>query len=178
MKRKFADKENWIRVIKKRFKLKYVDNDDFKGYISAIYIDEVTEPLAKEVLGKKLLLADKGYMWMQQFPEGKNYALTTMVNDKKEIIQWYFDICREPKINRKGIPYFDDLYLDIVVLPKGELVILDGDELEEALKDGDIGIEEYKLAWNETKRLVREINEGKNIILNSSNKYLDYIERL
>lgn len=178
MKRKFADKENWIRVLKKRFKLTYIDNEDFKGYISAIYIDEVTDPLKKEVLGRQLLLADKGYLWMQQFPEGKNYALTTMVNDKKEIIQWYFDICREPRINRKGIPYFDDLYLDIVVLPRGELVILDGDELEEALKKGDVTEGEYKLAWAETKKLVKEINEGKSHILNSSKRYLEYIEKL
>lgn len=178
MKIKYADKENWSRVSKKRFKLTYVDNDDFQGYISAIYIDEVTTPLIKEVLGEKLLLADKGYIWMQQFPKGENYALTTMINNKNEIIQWYFDICKEFKVNRKGIPYFYDLYLDIVVLPKGELIVLDGDELEDALRNKNITYEEYKLAWEETKRLVKEINNHSNSTLNSSIKYFNYMESI
>ncbi|WP_373897270.1 DUF402 domain-containing protein [Haloimpatiens sp. FM7315] len=178
MKRKFADKENWNRVSKKRFKLSYVNSEDFKGYISAIYIDEVTLPLVKNVLGQNLKIADKNYIWIQQFPEGKNFALTTMIDEKMQIVQWYFDICKGNKVNKKGIPYFDDLYLDIVVLPNKKLIVLDEDELEEAFLKKDISLMEYNMAKDETKRLVEELKGGKNSLINSIEKYIKYINEV
>ena len=36
-------------------------------------------------------------------------------------------------IDADGIPYFDDLYLDLVVYPGGTIIVDDMDELEEAL---------------------------------------------
>ncbi|MFD3155432.1 DUF402 domain-containing protein [Haloimpatiens sp. FM7330] len=178
MKRKFADKANWRRVSKRKFKLTYIKNEEFNGYISAIYIEKIEEPLIKTVNGKRLCLADEGYIWMQQFPADCNYALTTMFNEKREVIQWYFDICKGNKVNRKGMPYFDDLYLDIVVLPTSEVVVVDKDELYEALQKGDITRQEYDLAWNETKNLVKQIKEKSNTLLKSSYKYLDHILKI
>lgn len=36
------------------------------------------------------------------------------------------------------MPYFDDLYLDVVLLPSGDMYLLDEDELEEAYANGNI----------------------------------------
>ena len=53
------------------------------------------------------------------------------------------------------IPYFDDLYLDLVVYPNGTIIEDDMDELEEALLIKDISEEQYDLAIN-TSILLKE----------------------
>lgn len=52
-----------------------------------------------------------------------------------------------------GIPYFDDLYLDLVVYPDGTIKVDDMDELEEALLMKDITQEQYNLAISTSNRL-------------------------
>ena len=49
------------------------------------------------------------------------------------------------------MPYLEDLYLDIVLLPTGEIVLLDGDELIEALAKQVITQQEYDSAYSEAK---------------------------
>lgn len=56
------------------------------------------------------------------FPEKSNYALTAMFDKKHEIIQLYIDICNGNQLSPSGIPYYDDLYLDGVLLPSGDLI--------------------------------------------------------
>ncbi|MGW8821643.1 DUF402 domain-containing protein [Paenibacillus lautus] len=51
-----------------------------------------------------------------------------MLNEKKEIIQWYFDISKNIGISDQGVPFWDDLYLDVIVFPNGNLYIKDEDE--------------------------------------------------
>lgn len=105
-----------------------------------------------------------------------NYTLTTMLNEKHEVVQWYFDICSGNKINDLGIPYYDDLYLDVVLLPTGEILLLDEDELEKALEENDITKEQYELAYFEAKKLIHNIQENKELIPLNSKWYLQYME--
>lgn len=42
-----------------------------------------------------------------------------------------------------GAPYFDDLYLDLVVYPDGTVIVDDMDELEEALLEKGITQEQF-----------------------------------
>lgn len=60
-------------------------------------------------------------------------------------------------IDADGMPYFDDLYLDLVVYPDGTIVIDDMDELEDALTKGDITQEQFHLAIETSHRLQRGI---------------------
>lgn len=175
MKRTFADRPNWTRIIERRFKLTYVEEKEFKGYVSIIYIDKVKEPLVIEVAGRYVCLANDGFIWIQHFPKDCNYALTTMINEKHEVIQWYFDICNGNKINFSGIPYYDDLYLDVVLLPTGEILLLDEDELEEALKENDITKEQYELAYFEAEKLIYNIQKNKEVLLINSEWYLEHM---
>lgn len=173
MKRTFADRPNWTRVLEKRFKLTYLEEKNFKGYVSIIHIHRVKQPLVIEVSGKDLQLADNGFIWIQHFPENSNYALTTMINEKQEVVQWYFDICGGNKINSSGMPYYDDLYLDVVLVPTGEILLLDEDELEQALKDKDITKEQYELAHLEAKKLIQDIQKNKEILPLDTKYYLE-----
>ncbi|MBZ9689703.1 DUF402 domain-containing protein [Clostridium estertheticum] len=178
MKRTFADRPNWTRIIEKRFKLTYLEEKEFKGHVSIIYIDKVREPLVLEAAGKNVFLANNGFIWMQHFPKDCNYALTTMFNEKHEVIQWYFDICNGNKINSLGIPYYDDLYLDVVLLPTGEILLLDEDELEQALKDDSIDKALYDLAYFEAKTLIYNIQENKDLLPLNSKWYLQHMVSL
>ena len=72
-------------------------------------------------------------------------------------MQYYIDVAKEYEIDERGLPYFDDLYLDVVLLPNGEIYVLDEDELEDAYKIGDITKEEYELAWHTTKWIITAI---------------------
>jgi predicted RNA-binding protein associated with RNAse of E/G family len=175
MKRTFANRPDWPRILKKRFKLTYIEEPDFSGYLSVICIDKVREPLVIEVAGENLCLADDGFIWTQHFPKDSNYALTTMFNDRKEVVQWYFDICDGNKVSSLGIPYYDDLYLDVVLLPSEEMLLLDEDELEQALRDKDITREQYESACSEAQKLIDSISKNENKLPSNSKRHLEYI---
>lgn len=173
MKRTYADRPNWKRIEKKQFELTYIDDKDFKGYLSAILIQQVKAPLIINVLGKDRVLADKNFTWMQFFPNDCNYALTTMANEEGKVVQWYFDICTGNKVSPLGMPYYDDLYLDVVLLPSGETLLLDEDELEEALNEKKITKEQFDLAYVEANKLLEELKENKNKLIPKSKAYLE-----
>lgn len=175
MKRTYADRPNWTRVVEKRFKLAYIKDKDYTGYMAVIYLDKVYEPLFVGEGEKKLCLANDGFIWTQYFPENQNYALTAQFDKNHEIIQLYFDICDGNKMSSSGIPYYDDLYLDVVLLPSGEVLLFDEDELKQALKDNIISKKQYDLACNEAERLIYYIQNNKNWLLSSSINYLNYM---
>lgn len=163
--------------MERRFKLSYVENDDFAGYISALYMDIIREPLVKEVAGQSLCILDNRYIWLQHLPNNENYSLTTMYDSSGNVVQWYFDITRQNSVDKNGMPFFDDLYLDVVVLPTSEIILLDELELEEALKVKDITQSEYDLAYKMANDIINGI--GKNVVTlrNFTSKYLEYMQK-
>lgn len=175
MKRTFADRSDWKRILKKRFYLTNINKQGLKGNLSIIHMDKVREPLVIEVASKDLVLADEGFIWMQYFPQSGFYAATSMFNEKLELIQVYFDICLGNKMDALGMPYYDDLYLDIVLVPSGEVLLLDEDELEDALKQGEITKEQFKLAYDEVEKLTKYINSNKQEVLKMGRDGLEYM---
>jgi predicted RNA-binding protein associated with RNAse of E/G family len=178
MKRKFIDKEDWSRVLEKRFKYTYINNEEFNGHVSIVYIDKVKEPLTAHINGKDVCLADEGYIWLQHVPSNKNFAVTTMYDSNKEIVQWYFDVTKLNGVSEKGRVFFDDLYLDVVVLPSSEIILLDEDELEEALDTNIITKKDYSLAYNEANVIMNGIASDVQALQWFSNKYLKYMEQI
>jgi predicted RNA-binding protein associated with RNAse of E/G family len=109
-------------------------------------LHKVERKLIVQYQDEELCLAAEGYLWLQQFPLDSNFCVTTMLNQNHEVVQRYIDISRVNGVSDEGIPYWDDLYLDVIVLPDGSLFIQDEDELEEALRQGHIEFQVYKLA--------------------------------
>ncbi|KXY31736.1 DUF402 domain-containing protein [Bacillus mycoides] len=157
MKRKYGDGSSWKRLIEKDYRVKQVED----GMLGILDIKKVREPSYKEYKGKQLCIAGDGYTWMQYFINGENFAITVMLDNQKQLVQYYIDVTKEYKIDERGLPYFDDLYLDVVLLPNGEIYVLDEDELEDAYKIGDVTKEEYELAWNTTKWIIATIKNRK-----------------
>lgn len=152
VKRRTADRRDWALIARHRYAAVRVDEAGFAGHVTLLCIDAVTEPFPEQRSG--LRLADAGFAWMTHFPDGAHHAVTTMFDAAGGVIQWYVDICRAHGLGADGVPWWDDLYLDIVVYPAGETLLLDDDELELALAHGYVTRAEYDLAWGEARRLL------------------------
>lgn len=152
MKKRFANSANNGQNI---YKQKRVNRDYFKGYVSYLKMINVNNPMVVTVENKEVCLLDENYIWYEVYPDNDNYAITIMYDDKGDLIQWYFDISKSIGV-KNGIPYEEDLYLDMLIKPNGEMLVLDEDELEEALKNKDITKEDYELAYDVLEKLKNE----------------------
>ena len=95
-----------------------------------------------------------------------------MFNAEGEIVQWYIDICHENGIEN-DVPWMDDLFLDVIVLPNGKVILKDIDELETALFVGVIDKTLYNLAYQERDKVLGLINQGKFHLMDLSLKNRD-----
>lgn len=160
--------QTYLRDISK-YQIKfYLDEDDF--YVSVKKLIKVDK---KFIIDNNLCVMDDGYYVLEIVPKNKNYAMRLFLDDQKQPLEYYFDICKNNRLDPNTlIPCFDDLYLDITYL-NGKIKILDLDELEEALKINDITLEDYHLAFKVKDQLLKEIQSGTNFLMN-----LDYSKYL
>ncbi len=93
------------------------------------------------------------------------------MDDQGEVVQWYIDMCRDHGVNEKGIPWYLDLYLDIVILPDNQIFVLDDNELMEAYRKGDITEKEVKLAKDTAEEIIKNFNEGNFLDLDVCKKH-------
>ena len=153
---KIITRDNWQRVTSKSFRYAEKTYGDFHCVIGLLAINAVTTPLKKTMFGKELVLADKGYRWLQIAPADKPWWLTVMIDPNGNIVQYYYDITDRNILDGENSRFYD-LYLDVVVLPDGNATILDTDELDAALKDGIITNTQYKAATATAKQLLQEV---------------------
>ena len=123
------------------------------------------------------IIIDNNYKLLEFYNYSSKVKLSAFYDKNSEIIEWYFDIAK--KIGKEnGIPYEDDLYLDVVVRPDGKIILLDEKELKEALKRFEITKEEYEMAYEEANKLMMLLKEKKEKLNIFTNKYLNYFEKL
>ena len=140
----------------------YFDNKDY--YLAIKKFINVEKPF---ILQSGVCLIDNGYYMAEVIPKKENYIMRIYFNEKKERIEYYFDVTVKNGLDEKSnIPYYDDLYLDVTINRNGEVKVLDEDELLEALNRKEISEDEYNLA-NKTKESLLES------IINKNNKYMD-----
>ena len=157
MKRRYLHRNDWKRIIKREYKEMKIEDEDFHGYIALLDLIEVSQPLLTKCLDTELCIVNNHYSWLQQLPLDENFAITTMFDDKGEIIQWYIDITFKNGVE-DGVPYMDDLYLDIIVLPTGEIIEKDKDELLDALQHHEITQQQYDFAYKIFNQVLEHIH--------------------
>ena len=134
MKINYANRQNDNNILSKKFKIITSQDSYFKGKITLIQLEKVKKKfIAKRPNGKSEIIIDNNYKILTFFPEKDSYCFSAMYNSNCEILQWYFDILKGSCKYNSGIPYGEDMYVDIIALPNGEFYILDKNELEEAL---------------------------------------------
>ena len=97
--------------------------------------------------GKKVCLSAAGYREIVYMPMNEFWSITVFYNAESEILGWYFDISRGNFLDEKGMPCSDDIFLDLIILPGGQTITEDADELQEALDNSEITIDDYDHAW-------------------------------
>ena len=162
LKRRYADFDDWSLLIKKRVEIFRVEEEKFNGLFSVLYLDEVRSSVSTLINDISIKLVDTGYVWVQYLPINKNHCITTMFNTKYELIIWKVDITNHNGLGvneKKDIPYFDDLFLDIFILPSYKPVLVDEDELKTALTNGIITELEYNIAYDEVDYFLKYIQK-------------------
>ena len=179
MRKRFANK---FGNTQHKYFQKRVDEEYFKGYVCYLKIYKVNNPLIIENEAENICILNNNYEWIELYPDDENYAITIMYDDKGKLIEWYFDIAKEVGIEN-GIPYEDDLYLDVVITSDGELLIIDKEELQEALDNKKITNDDFKLAYEVAEKIkqkygnnLEELTELTNIIYADITKDVKNIE--
>ena len=153
MKRSKLSYDEWKCIVSKEIRGKHINTDFFQGYIGLIEIDEVSEKQIWKFNGEDIVVCDKGLKWLSILPWNDFYCITAMMDEKNEILLWYIDMIVKQGVEEDGVPYFEDLYLDLVVYPNGTIIVDDMDELEEALTINDISQEQFELAICTSEKL-------------------------
>lgn len=167
----------WVDVRKKQVR-EVTDMDitikkleEKNTYITLKEVKAVEQPYSVYINGERVKKLDKDFTIIEYTPLDKKYNVRIHVNDKKEILEYYFDIIAENKI-KDGIPFYNDLYLDVVYFQPAAtkegtyIQLVDCNELEEALKENIIDKEQFDMAYIEAEKLMKELKEKKNWYVN------------
>ncbi len=157
MKRRFAN------TVEGDYFQERIEEDFFKGYACYVKIKNVKKPLIVNNGKTEICIKNENYEWFEVYPDNGKYAITIMFDENKNLIEWYFDIAKNVGVEN-GIPYEDDLYLDMIITPNGEKIIIDENELIEAFNKGDITKEDFDSAYQ--------------TLSNLENKYVNNLDEL
>lgn len=171
MKTKNMKRTDWRRLLEKSYAVRDCAPWGYPGRESILRIHKVSQPLwVKEGYGR-ICIADAGHSWVQVTCQGQPYWLTAMFDGQDRFLQIYFDIARPPCFADPDDPTFEDLYLDVVLTSGLELAVLDREELDEALKTGEIDRETYDFALAACEKLLVWLEENKQ-------ELVDYITKV
>ena len=168
----------WVDVRKKQIReaidtkitIKKLDNLNCYFTVKEINaIDENCEIIRNHPSCRKI---DKNFKMLEYTPINDNYNVRVYVNDKNEIFEYYLDVTDGMEV-REGIPYYNDLYLDVIYnndknveSVEKNLYLIDENELENALNQNIITRKQYDNAYKIANKLIDEIQKGTNIFIN------------
>lgn len=109
------------------------------------YGSEVWSDLDKPWRQDDVTIALPGYLWKTRWELGKPFIITKYLDDQGQLVGVYCDICRPVEKIGNGFE-FDDLYLDVWQIPGSAPVILDEEELDDAIKAGYLTKDEATIA--------------------------------
>lgn len=167
---KSLKRDEWSRFTKKNIKSIRVEEEGFIGTIGLLTIEEVKEPLLVTYPTYSITIVDKNYRWLQFAPKNENWWLTVLFDDKEQLIESYFDITKINNFDDEDNPTFIDMFLDVILAKERDPIILDEEELKEALDNNLITKEEYDFAFLVAKNIIKGYNKNKA-------KYYAFIDR-
>ena len=162
MRKKLTTKTHTKNAIE--FETVMFDEKDIGCFVVVKKISKMTKPFSAN--GSDVLV-DDGYMLIEITPKDSVFNVRVFFDEERNILQRYIDISKSTGFDSEAnAPYYDDLFLDIVIGKTGDVRVLDEDELEEALKLGVISKDEFDFANQVKERLLQEIE-------NKSNKFIE-----
>lgn len=151
---KTIGREDWPRILERETAYMPIDQPMLHGMACLLHLKKAKSPLVSNVFGDNMTILDNGYTWLQIAPAGANWWLSVMFDTAGRLVQYYFDVSINNHIDGESST-FDDLFLDVVMRADGAVILLDQDELDEALAEGVVTREQYDLAEKEAARLLQ-----------------------
>jgi len=170
--RKKSTSKTYMRGVT-NWEIIFIKNSEEDYCFTIKKINKIDQPFSVQRFGKSMVFIDDGYYIVEFTPLNEFYNARVFLDRNKKILGYYFDMSRENGL-RDNIPYYDDLYLDVVYFPSENnlIEILDEDELLGALNEAKISKEEYELAKRVGAKLIEEIQNNQNIFVNMDKKKL------
>ena len=171
LKKRFVTDPNKIEIVENgNLKIRSFNDSRFSGDIALIKFNKMFKPFVLNNIN--LCIANDKYKWLEFYDYNEKYKLTAMYDEKNEIVEWYFDVAR--KIGKEnGLPYEDDLYLDVVVTKEGKILLLDEDELKEAYNRLEVSKKDYDMAYKKANDLIDKLDNNISNLQIFTNKYLN-----
>lgn len=159
--------DSW-QIDHKEYYQTYMETENFTGYLALLKIIKNDHCSVWNWHGReKLRVSATGVRWLMILPPDGRYCIKMMVNPKGKCFLWYIDMCDSIGIDADGTYYINDLFLDLLVHPSGEIVVGDRDELDGALEQKVITEEQY----NKALATAQELTEG---LLKDIDKFKKY----
>ena len=153
MKRTRLSRELWTRITEKEVRLARADFPEFRGRVACLDICAVSKPSVWRHRGADVPVCAAGSRWVEMLPVDDFYCVTAMLAPDGRALVWYIDMIAGQGVDPDGMPWFDDLYLDVLVWPDGDVTVDDRDELDAALAGGEITAALHALALDTADRL-------------------------
>lgn len=166
MKKRFA---NAVKEGINEYYIKRVEEKYFNGYICLVKMKNVKKPWIVKDDKLEDCILDENYEWLEIYPDNEKYAITAMFDDNNNLIEWYFDMIKTNGVEN-GVPYIYDLYLDLVIKSNGKEVVLDEDELKEALNNRDISKDDFNMAYKTMKKIQDKYRNNLGELIELTNK--------
>ncbi|PNY80583.1 DUF402 domain-containing protein [Deinococcus koreensis] len=177
MKRKIYDLRPWARTARHSQTVLTVPGHVIVDYLA----HEVERPLDVEFGGRTLRVLDSGFRWVRIHPTGSGEgvlgsALTAQLGVSGAPVQVYVDIHTGEGVGEDGLPWTDDVYLDVIGdWQEGRVMethVIDGEELEAAVQGGRVTPELAGAAWALARQVEAELRAGTYAPLDTLRRYL------
>ncbi|WP_161883690.1 DUF402 domain-containing protein [Deinococcus alpinitundrae] len=163
MKRKVFDRRIWSRAVSGEQTTLSLPG----GLLVDYRAGEVTTPKWVTVAGQARCILASGYRWVHYAPSGATHALTVQLDAAGRIQQLYVDVGEASGVGVDGLPWMDDLYLDVVGLVEvqqdghwrvTDTEVIDQEELDEALRAGQVTPGQHAFAWAEIRHVLAALH--------------------
>ena len=153
-------RSDWHRILERTYKASTCSFQGMEGVVSLLQIQKVTQPLIVKNKEGDVLIADKGFSWLQVAFKEQFFWATMMYDAEGRFLQGYFDITAGNTFEDMENPKFQDMYLDMVLLSNGQILVLDQDELEEARNQNEITEKQYQKTVKAGEELYHFLQEN------------------
>ncbi len=155
----------------------------YENYVITMYMDQNMKTILWYIdmidgqgIGKPVV-ADDNFKWLVAAPKYENYVITMYMDQNMKTILWYIDMIDGQGIDEDGVYFYNDMFLDLIVLSSGEIIEDDRDEFERALIMGVISQEQYELVKKTALELKKKVCEDSNWISTYCQEIMTKIER-
>ena len=135
----------------------YMDNELFKGWVALNYLTDGEERFWEYEKSGRVPICGKGMTWLTLIPDDRKRCIGAYIKPDRRVSVWYVDVIEETGIDEDGVVYYIDKYLDVILTPQGDMVVMDRDELDAAHLSGELSDSQYENALKEGELIIEEL---------------------